>query len=84
MLRAGRCEWALVTVRGADADTARRTLKAVGADPAGLHLTPVPLPPMTLHFCASLEGPWLDTLGRLDAVLQREAKAIEDLLNLPE
>lgn len=84
MLRAGRCEWALVTVRGADAEGARRTLRAVGADPQGMHLTPTPLEPMTLHFSTSLEGPWLDTLGRLDMVLQREAKAIEDLLNLPE
>lgn len=80
MLQAGRCDAAVITAAGRDADSVARRLQGLGLNLSGLMLLQRPLMGSPLHFATGQRSRWRPQLQALDAALHRERRAIDQLL----
>lgn len=79
MVKARRCDAALVTLPGRRPERARRLLLEVGMPIEGLELLPQHLGDTALHFVTGVESRWRPWLAQLDQALTRERRHIEEL-----
>ncbi|MBH9579473.1 substrate-binding periplasmic protein [Inhella proteolytica] len=79
MVRARRCDAALVTLPGRQPERVRRLLLEVGMPIEGLELLPRHLGDTALHFVTGVESRWRSLLAQLDQALTRERRHIEQL-----
>lgn len=79
MAAAGRCRAALITLESGHLRDALRHPALAALKQRGLALVPVPMAPIPLHFATGKAGQWAWVIERIDSVVARSRRELEQL-----
>lgn len=81
MLLAGRCDLTLITGRGADGDSAWRSMRIEGLPVDGLEALERPLKQTPLHFATGHRSVWREVLPALDRAIAQHRAGLDAIAN---